>query len=91
MSDELPETIDPDDRPLPVLAQTRVLDRPPARLVATPALAATGGFIVGVVTFLLTRALRRGRRGRLVLGRRSRPLEIQSSRSFLVDVHVLKR
>ena len=91
MSDELPETTDPDDRPLPVLAQTRVLDRPPPRLVATPALAATGGFIVGVVTFLLTRALRRGRRSRLVLRRRGRPLEIQTSRSFLVDVHVLKR
>jgi hypothetical protein len=81
-----------DDRPLPVLATpTRALE-PARRLpLGAPALAATGGFIAGVVTFVLTRVIRRGRARRRALVHRGSPLEIASSRSFLVDIHILKR
>ena len=59
--------------------------------------AATGGFLAGVATLLFVRFLRRsaGGRGRGIALRRSkrgdRSLEISGSRSFLVDVHMLKR
>jgi hypothetical protein len=81
-------------RPLPVLADPRPIER--ASEVSLPAAvaAATGGFLLGVATFLLVKVLRRpraaaslrigGRRGR---GKR---VEVSTSRSFLVDVHLLK-
>jgi hypothetical protein len=89
-----------DDRPLPVLASAA---RPIDRLTGdsplpAPAVAATGGFLAGIATLLLVRVLRRsaGRPRRAGVGiRRSkrgdRALEIAGSRSFLVDVHILKR
>ena len=56
-----------------------------------PALAAAGGFVMGVVTWVAVRVLRRGRRRSLRrAGRGRRGVEIASSRSFLVDVHLLK-
>jgi hypothetical protein len=83
-----------DVRPLPVLAEPAPVGRP--REVPLPAAvaAATGGFLMGIATFVLVRILRRPRaaasirlgRGR---GRRKR-VEVASSRSFLVDVHLLK-
>jgi hypothetical protein len=86
-----------DDRPLPVLASPAgVLERRESPLPA-PAVAATGGFLAGVATLLLVRMLRRSASGRRrgIAIRRSkrggRSLEIAGSRSFLVDVHVLKR
>ena len=86
-------------RPLPVRreGQADVLDRPaPASLPATLA-AATGGFVLGVVAFMLVKLLRRPsaaraltrRRRRLVAGRRD--AEVVDTRSFLVDIHLLKR
>ena len=73
------------------------LDTPrPASVPATLA-AATGGFVLGVATFLLLRVLRRpgaarslARRRRKMIGGRRGP-EVASTRSFLVDVHMLKR
>ncbi len=66
-----------------------------ARASAVPVpIAAAGGFLVGLVTLVLARALRpSGRRRGLALGRsrRERTLEVTGSRSFLVDVHLLKR
>lgn len=67
-----------------------------ASLPATVA-AAGGGFALGVAAFLLLRVLRRPtaarsvsrRRGRLLARRRG--VEVAASRSFLVDVHLLKR
>jgi hypothetical protein len=50
--------------------------------------------VAGFTTFLLVRILRRMRERRLPirLGRRRRDrIDIAASRSFLVDVHVLKR
>jgi hypothetical protein len=81
-------------RPLPVLAEPRPVEH--AREVPLPAaiVAATGGFLIGVVTFVLVRLLRRPRRTtslRLGRGRgRGRRVEVATSRSFLVDVHLLK-
>jgi hypothetical protein len=75
------------------------LDRPAASL-PVPA-AAVGGFVAGVAAYVFVRFLRAARRsGHLLpIRRRSRglrrrrqaPLEIASTRSFLVDVHLLRR
>ena len=78
-----------DVRPLPVLAEPRPIEpRPEASLPAAVA-AATGGFLLGVATFLLVRVLRRPKPVALRLGRRKKS-EIAASRSFLVDIHLLK-
>jgi hypothetical protein len=81
-------------RPLPVLAEPRPIER--VRPVSLPAAvaAATGGFLLGVACFLLVKVLRRPRVAqslRLGGGRgRSRRAEVAASRSFLVDIHLLK-
>jgi len=86
---------------LPVLAEVsevRPVEPEPApqalvaRIAALPApvLAATGGFLVGVASFVLFR-LRPSRRRLRIGGRRGKKIEIAESRSFLVDIHLLKR
>ncbi|HEX2233124.1 MAG TPA: hypothetical protein VHG69_07145 [Thermoleophilaceae bacterium] len=85
---------DAEDRPLPVLAEARPIERPaPVSLPAAVA-AATGGFLLGVATFLLVRVLRRPRPARLKLGRgvsrRGQRVDVAATRSFLVDVHLLR-
>jgi hypothetical protein len=94
---------DPDVRYLPV-----PVARPPARATsprplervqtaASPAtVAAAGGFLAGIATFVFARVLsrRHGRRTltRSLTGRRRRgAIEVAGSRSFLVDVHMLRR
>jgi hypothetical protein len=88
-----------EDRNLPVLAGA---PRPIERITGdsplpAPAIAATGGFLAGIATLILVRVLRRSaHRPRRGIGiRRSkrgdRALEVAGSRSFLVDVHILKR
>jgi hypothetical protein len=76
---------------LPVLAEPRVVEpRREASLPATVA-AATGGFLLGIATFILVRVLRRPRSAAtLRLGRGRKRTEIAASRSFLVDIHLLK-
>jgi hypothetical protein len=87
---------------LPVLAEVsevRPVDPGPQSLVQriaalpAPAVAAAGGFLVGVATFVLFRM--RHPRGRKVRvgggGRGGKKIEIAESRSFLVDIHLLKR
>ncbi len=70
--------------------------RRPVSLPATAA-AATGGFVLGVIAFLLIRVLRQPHTGRALAARRARALsrqrgvDVQASKSFLVDVHLLKR
>jgi hypothetical protein len=89
-----PQQQAPDVRPLPVLAETRPVERAPETAVPATVVAATGGFLVGVATFVLVRLLRRPqaaaslyvKRGR----RRGKRVEVAASRSFLVDVHLLK-
>jgi hypothetical protein len=85
-----------EERHLPVLAsEARPIEPVDPAPLAAPAVAAAGGVLAGFVTFVLVRALRaRPRRGGLLRRRRSGPeraLEIAASRSFLVDVHVVKR
>jgi len=89
--------------PVPVPVQTgevRVIGAPaaldrPLRVALAPAvIAATGGFLVGVVSFVLVRVLRRGpKSGRRSLAGRGRGgrKDVVASRSFLVDVHLLRR
>jgi hypothetical protein len=88
----LPDPAQGQVRPLPVLAEPRPIDRP--REVSLPAAvaAATGGFLLGVATFVLVKILRRPRPTRLRLGtgRRGKRVDVAASRSFLVDIHMLK-
>ena len=82
------------ERHLPVLAGPSALPaaRRAAELPVAPAVAAAGGgFLAGLAALTAVRLLRSGRRGRLRLGRRDRALEVASTRSFIVDVHLLKR
>jgi hypothetical protein len=82
------------DRPLPVLAEPRPIERAPGASLPAAVVAATGGFLIGVATFVLVRLLRRPQAGaalRLGRGRgRRKRVEVAASRSFLVDVHLLK-
>ena len=84
-------------RPLPVLAEppeARVLDRPAPPPLPVVVAVGTIGFMAGVLAWTLVRVLRRPRNTAAVraLGRRRRRgLEIAGTRSFLVDVHLLKR
>lgn len=83
-------------RHLPIVArvsEARPLDRASTSLPA-PVVAATGGFVAGVATFIAMRMLGRRRSMRtMVRGRPKggRELEVLGSRSFLVDVHLIKR
>ncbi len=83
-----------ESRNLPVLARdTRALALPQTTVLPAPVVAATGGFLAGVATLVLARFMRRRGRSRL-LGRkrrRDRGLEVAGTRSFLVDVHLLRR
>ncbi len=74
---------------LPVLAEPRPIERRPVVSVPAAVAAATGGFLLGVVTFLMVRVLRRPRPVALRLGGRKKK-DIAASRSFLVDIHLLK-
>jgi hypothetical protein len=84
-------------RPLAASAQsgTEIATRR-VSLPATVA-AASGGFMLGVAAFMLVRVLRSPSAARSVARRRKRLLakrggpEVAASRSFLVDVHLLKR
>jgi len=83
-------------RRLPLPAEDALaLERPRAATVPGAVAAATGGFVLGVATFLLLRVLRRPAAARSPPRRRRRRVdggaEIASTRSFLVDVHLLKR
>jgi hypothetical protein len=94
------EDLAPDNeeiRHLPVLAsapEARPIEPVRPMPLASPVVAAAGGLIAGFTTFLLVRILRRARdrRAPIRLGKRRRErIDIAASRSFLVDVHVLKR
>ena len=74
---------------LPVLAEARPIERRPVVSVPAAVAAATGGFLLGVITFVMVRVLRRPKPVSLRLGRR-RKSDIAASRSFLVDIHLLK-
>jgi hypothetical protein len=76
-------------RPLPVLAEPRPVQRRPEVSLPAAVAAATGGFLLGIATFVLVRVLRRPKPVAVRLGRRKKA-DIAASRSFLVDIHLLK-
>ncbi len=79
---------------LPVRVEVRPLQpaRPPAgvALAQTAAVAATG-FFAGVATAAVLGRRRQRRLGRPAPARPAGTLEVVSSRTYLVDVHVLER
>ena len=80
-------------RPLPVLAEPRPVERRVEVSLPAAVAAATGGFLLGVVTFVLVRVLRRPRPVSLRVGRgrgRGKKVDVAGTRSFLVDIHLLK-
>ena len=81
-------------RPLPVLAEPRPIERVRPASLPAAVVAATGGFLLGVACFMLVRVLRRPRAAqslRVGAGRgRGRRVDVAGSRSFLVDIHLLK-
>jgi hypothetical protein len=82
-----------DVRPLPVLAEPRPVQRTPDVSLPAALAAATGGFLLGIATFVLVRVLRRPPATTVRLGRaggRGKRVEVAASRSFLVDVHLLR-
>jgi hypothetical protein len=76
-------------RPLPVLAEPRPIERRPEVSLPAAVAAATGGFLLGIAAFVLVRVLRRPKPVAVRLGRRKKA-DIAASRSFLVDIHLLK-
>lgn len=88
-------------RNLPVLAEppeARVIERRPVEPMplSAPVAAATSGVLAGLAAMALVRAARGGfggggRRGAVRIGGRRGKLKIAQSRTFLVDVHLLKR
>ena len=85
---------DGDVRPLPVLAEAHPIERAQPPSLPAVVAAATGGFLIGVATFVLVRIQRRPRPARLRegrgSGRRSQKVDVAGTRSFLVDVHLLR-
>jgi hypothetical protein len=80
-------------RPLPVLAEPRPVQRRPEVSLPAAVAAATGGFLLGIATFVLVRVLRRPRPATVRLGRgrgRGKKVDVAGTRSFLVDIHLLK-
>ena len=80
-------------RPLPVLAEPRPIERRPEVSLPAAVAAATGGFLLGIAAFLMVRVLRRPKPVALRLGGgrgRGKKVDVAASRSFLVDIHLLK-
>lgn len=77
-----------------MLAEPRPVDRPAVVTVPAAVVAATGGFLLGVAAFVLVRILRRPRAGVRLASRagggRGKRVDVAASRSFLVDIHLLK-
>lgn len=85
-------------RVLPAVAEEQGSTEVAVRRVSLPATvaAAGGGMVLGIAAFMLLRVLRRPNAAKSVARRRKRMqakrgVEVAASRSFLVDVHLLKR
>jgi aminoglycoside phosphotransferase (APT) family kinase protein len=86
--------IEEKDRPLPVLADARPIERKAPVPLPVAMAAAAGGFMLGVATWVLVRVLRQPRPRRVrvgrAVGRRGQKVDVQATRSFLVDIHLLR-
>jgi len=89
-----PQDDEVDVRPLPVLAEPRPVERPREASLPAAVGAAAGGFLLGIATFVLVRVLRHPRPAAALRVRRGargvRRVEVAASRSFLVDIHLLR-
>ncbi|MGI8749402.1 MAG: hypothetical protein ACR2J6_02435 [Thermoleophilaceae bacterium] len=96
----------PEGEPIAEVRHLPVLAGPPAggavdvrRPASVPetVVAAIGGFVLGVAAFVLIKVLRRPRAGRTLATRRARRLsrqrgvDVQTTKSLVIDVHLLKR
>jgi hypothetical protein len=100
---DMPEEGEIRHLPVPVsIPEARPVEVQPAPLVRSrladlpaPVIAAAGGFMVGMATWVLVRLIRRDRRTPVAIRgrkrRQQRGVEVATTRSFLVDVHLLKR
>jgi len=84
-----------DHLPLPGSGRIEFDRAQPASVPAT-VVAAAGGFLLGIATFVLVSLLRRPLPARSLARRRSalagrRGVKVHATRSLLIDVHVLKR
>jgi hypothetical protein len=84
-----------EERPLPVLAEATVIEHREGPSLPATIAAATGGFLLGVAAFLAVRVLRRPRGAARRAGvrrrdRRGEGIDIAATRSFLVDIHLLR-
>jgi hypothetical protein len=87
-----PEVVDEDGRPLPVPSRGREVAPRSDAVLAAPMAATAGGIVAGLATMMIVRGLRhRPKRVRVGGRRRGKALEVTATRSFLVDVHMLKR
>jgi hypothetical protein len=86
--------IEEEDRPLPVLADARPIERKAPVPLPVAMAAAAGGFMLGVATWVLVRVLRQPRPRRVkvgrAVGRRGQKVDVQATRSFLFDIHLLR-
>jgi hypothetical protein len=86
--------IEEKDRPLPVLAQAPAIERKAPVPLPIAMAAAAGGFVLGVATWVLVQVLRQPRPRRVkvgrAFGRRGQKVDVQATRSFLVDIHLLR-
>jgi hypothetical protein len=93
-ADSAARQTDEHDRPLPVLAEARPIERPAPVPLPVAVAAAAGGFVLGVATWVLVRVLRRPRAQRVRVGRgvsrRGQKVDVAATRSFLVDIHLLR-
>ena len=86
--------IEEQEPPLPVLAEARPIERKAPVPLPVAVAAAAGGFVLGVATWVLVRVLRRPRPARVRVGggsgRRGQKVDVAATRSFLVDIHLLR-
>ena len=76
-----------------MLAEPRPIERRVKVSLPAAVAAATGSFLLGIATFVLVRVLRRPRPTSLRLGGgegRGKKVDVAGTRSFLVDIHLLK-
>ena len=93
-TDSAAPSLDEQDRRLPVLAEPRPIERSAPVPLPVAVATAAGGFLLGVATFVLVKVLRRPRPARLRVGRgvsrRGQRVDVAATRSFLVDIHLLR-